>query len=228
MFICITRKFWVFFILIYFTLFLPFSVLADEELIETTVLNEFLDDFYMNLQRVAETGDSSLSERTNLEIKTRKWNDYLTNILPRRIKVRVPVDEVSLGKETFNRSTAEIKFDFKLDMPQQYFQYQNNIGGKIFGLLVTEFTKNDKKWIQIQPEFNKFQVESDKARKLEVLNKHGYLIFEITMSISREAGWLHYYQTVFGIESVQWLVENELLWKLDSLPFEDILNREKQ
>lgn len=227
MLICIPRRFFIIPILLFLTLFLKYPVLADEEIIETSGLYEFLDEFYMNLHQADVSGDSSLSERTNLEIRTRKWNDYLTKILPRRIKVKVPIDEVSLGKEKFNRSSAEIKFDFNLDMPQRYFQYKNNISGKILELLKTGYDKNDKKWIQIQPKFNKFRIESDKARKLEVLNKHGYLIFEITMSISREAGWLHYYQTVFGFESVQWQVDNELLWQLDSLPFEDILNRDK-
>jgi hypothetical protein len=227
MIVDLSRLIFVLLVATFFTLTSPGIITADEEVFDKAALNEFLDEFYYNLQLAAESGDSTLSERTNLEIRTRKWNAYLTQTLPKRIKVQIPIEDISLGKETFNRTPAEIKFDFILTMPRKYFKYENNIGSKIFEIIETEFSEDDKNWIRLQPKFSKFQIESDKARKLEVLEKKGYLIFEITMKITREAGWLHFYQTIFGFVSVQWFVEDEILWQLETLPFEDILNRDK-
>jgi hypothetical protein len=214
------------FLLFILSFFISSQLSAQDAIIDRTEFYEFLDDFYASLQKAADAGDSTLSDRTNLEIRTRQWNDYLTQTLPKRIKIQIPVDDISLGKETFNRSKAEISYDFKLEMPQKYFQFENNIGSKVFKVNVTEFSKADKNWIRLFPKLSEFEVESDKARKLNVLDEMGYLIFEVTMTITREAGWLHFYQTVFGFESVRWMVDDQLLWELESLPFEEILKRD--
>jgi hypothetical protein len=200
---------------------------SDELRMEKGEFYEFLDNFYQNLETATQAGDSSFSERTNLEIKTREWNDYLTDNLPKRLYVKVPIDKVSIGKETFNRSDAEIQYDFHVNMPLEHFQYKNHVSGRIFKITPVEFNENNQEFLRLQPGFEKFQVESNLARKLNVLEKNGYLIFEITMSITREAGWLQYYQTIISFESVQWYVEDELLWELESLPFEEILLRDK-
>jgi hypothetical protein len=220
-----SAKFLISAFIIILVVYLPLS--SDDLRLEKGQFYEFLDNFYENLAAVTQAGDSSFSERTNLEIKTRKWNDYLTDNLPKRFYVKVPIDKVSIGKETFNRSDAEVQYDFHVNMPVEYFQFKNNVSGRIFKIRSLEFSENDQNFLRLEPGFEKFRLESNLARKLKVLDKNGHLIFEITMSITREAGWLQYYQTIISFESVQWYVEDELLWELESLPFEEILLRDK-
>jgi len=106
----------------------------------------FLDEFYSQLHEIRQMQDSSLSASTNLELQTRKWNDYLAQNLPRRVWVKIPLNKVSLGKSSFQRWEAHIEFDFNIEIPKEKFQFENNIDTqnqfeiKTIGMAETNYT----------------------------------------------------------------------------------------
>ncbi|UCF63347.1 MAG: hypothetical protein JSW33_12375 [bacterium] len=201
---------------------------AQEEMPADTFYN-FLDDFYQQLYRIKQLHDSSLSQDTNLEIQIRSWNDYLAQKLPRRMLVNVPVDEVTLGKEKFNRSEARMTYNFRLNIPKDHFQYENNIDSQNqFILKEVTSEKDSGDFLILEPQLKNVVVESNLAKTIDLLKNQSHLVFEIKMNVTRESGWLHFYQTVISFETVRWMIDEVVLWQLQSLPFEEIMRRKEK
>ena len=202
------------------------NILLAQEKVASDSFTVFLDDFYQNLQQIQQMHDSSLSRDTNLEIQIRKWNDYLAQKLPRRDLVIVPVEEVSLGKEKYNRSQAQIVYNFRIKIPKEHFQYENNVDAKGQFFIKKVQLENDSSDFQIlELQINNIFVESPLAKTQDILNNQSHLVFEIKMDITRESGWLHFYQTILSLESVTWMIDDVILWQLETLPFEEIMKR---
>lgn len=190
----------------------------------------FLEDYIQTLQATRAAGDTSLSSATNLELQVRRWNDYLSSALPRKFVVAVPVVNVKVGKEKYNRSEVQIDYEFQIKFPQRNFRYENNIANPEGSLKLEELQQEDdgQKWIIIIPRLQRLQVQSNLARKFDVLNNHGFLLFDIQLNYSREGGWTQFYYTVLTLSSIRWAVDNEIIWQLESLPFNDILKQIKE
>jgi len=204
-----------------------FLIAQDEMTVDT--FYAFLEDFYKQLDRIQQMQDSSFSQDTNLEIQIRSWNDYLSQKLPRRLLVIVPVDEVTLGKEKFNRSEARITYNFKLNIPKDHFQYENNIDSQDqFFLKKITLEKDTGDFLILEPQLKNIVVESNLAKIHNILINESHLVFEIKMNITRQAGWLHFYQTIISFETVKWIINNVVLLQLESLPFEEIMKRKEK
>jgi hypothetical protein len=190
----------------------------------------FLADYIRNLQSTRTASDTSLSSATNLEMQVRRWNDYLSGVLPRKYIVAVPVEDVKVGREKYNRSEVQIKYEFQIKFPQRNFRYENDIANPEGSLKLEESQYEDdgQKWIVLVPRLQRIQVQSNLARKYDVLNNHGFLLFEIQLNYSREGGWTQFYHTVLTLNSIRWAVNNETIWQLESLPFDDIILRERK
>jgi hypothetical protein len=209
-------------------LIIIFTPLYSQENISREDFYSFLTDYIRNLQSTRTGVDTSLSSSTNLELKVRRWNDYLSGVLPRKFIVAVPVEDVKVGREKYNRSEVEINYEFQIKFPQRNFRYENNISNPEGSLKLQELQQVDdgQKWVILIPHLQRLQVQSNLARKFDVLNNHGFLLFDIRLNYSREGGWTQFYYTVITLSSVRWSVDNETIWQLESLPFDDIIFRE--
>jgi len=70
-------------------------------------------------------------------------------------------------------------------------------------------------------------IEASIASKHNIAEKKGHLLLEIKMNISRESSWLQFYNTILSLNSVRWVAEDDILWELQTLPFEEIIQRNK-
>ncbi len=190
----------------------------------------FLEDYIGNLHSANMVGDSSLSPQTNLELRVRKWNDYISAVLPARYLVVVPVEEVSVGREKYNRSEVQIDYSFQVKFPQLNFRFENNVSNPegSFKLDKHQEEVEGSKWIILIPRLQKLLVQSNLARKFDILRNHGNLLFKIQLNYSREGGWTHFYHTVITFNSIRWEVDNETVWQLESLPFNEIMLHNKK
>jgi hypothetical protein len=200
---------------------------APEEL-SREVFYGFLEEFYNQLHQIQEMQDSSLSANTNLELQTRKWNDYLAQKLPQRIWVNLPVDRVSLGKASFQRLEARIDFEFIIEIPTEYIRFENNIDAQNqFELDIKPLEKEKYNYLIIRPKVKNIIIEASIASKHNVDEEKGHLLIEITMNTSRESSWLQFHHIIFSLNSVRWVAGDDTLWELQTLPFEEIIHRKK-
>ncbi|MCK4893223.1 MAG: hypothetical protein KAT07_04615 [Calditrichia bacterium] len=199
-----------------------------QEEISREAFYTFLEEFSGHLNKIRQTQDSSLSANTNLELQTRKWNDYLSQNLPKRIWVNIPVDKVTLGKASFQRLEAHIEFEFYIEIPEDNFQFENNIDAQNqFEVDVKLLERDQKNYLTIHPKVKNIIIEAGIASKHDIVEKKGHLLFEIKMNISRGSSWLQYYDTILSLNSVKWVTGDDILWELNILPFEEIMQRNK-
>ncbi len=212
-------------------LLFPFSYVAEsQENLSREEFYEFMNDYIMQFFVTRQAIDTALSRETNLELQVRTWNGYVEEHLPKKFYVSVPVMNVSVGKETYNRSAVDIKYDFQIEIPKRRFRYENNLAteGIRFKLEVIPEKQDDVEWVILKPSLGTLEVKSDLARKYNILKNSGNLVFEIRLNYSREAGWTQFFQTVVSLNSIRWVVDDGTIWEIGSLPFETIFYRDKQ
>lgn len=200
---------------------------AQEEM-SREALYTFLDEFYSNLHGIRQMQDSSLSVSTNLELQTRKWNDYLAQNLPRRFWVQIPVNKVSLGKSSFQRLEAGVEFDLIIEIPTENFQFENNIDTQDQFDIKTKFLEKEQgSYKSIHPTVKNIIIEASIASKHNIVEKKGHLLLEIKMNVSRGSSWLQFYDTIISLNSVRWVADEDILWELQTVSFEELLQRNK-
>lgn len=183
---------------------------------------QFLTNYIENLQQILLTEDTTLTELTNLELKIRLWNDYVVQKLPKRFAVKVPLDNVQLKKQKYNRAEVKIDYNFEVNFPVENFRFEDNLPDKNIALVNTIKNINDQGWYEIHPVIDMLIVEANQARKYNVVKNKGYLLFGIKIALSREGGWTQFYQTVVSFDWVKWMVEDGTIWEVEPLPIEEL------
>jgi hypothetical protein len=198
---------------------------ADEEM-SREAFYAFISEYNARLFQITEMYDSSLSVNTNRELRIRTWNDYLSQNLPKRIWVNIPLDKITLGKSSFQRLEARIEFDFSIEFPQNNLKFENNIDSQNqFEVDKELLEKEQKEYLFIKPRLKNIIIEAGIASKHDIIVQKGYLLLEIKMNISRGTSWLQFHDTILSFNSVKWIAGNEILWELKTMPLEEIMRR---
>jgi hypothetical protein len=174
------------------------------------------------------SGDTTLSEPTSLELKIRQWNDFTVKSLPKRFAVKVPIDNVTLKTQKYNRAEVDIDFNFKATFPEQNFRFEDNLPEKNIDLQNVVKDLNGQSWYEITPLIDILVIEANQARKYNIVKNKGYLLFGIKVALSREAGWTQFYQTVISFDWVKWLVDDGTIWEVEPLPIEEIFFKKEE
>jgi hypothetical protein len=189
---------------------------------------QFLQEYVDHLQQILTSGDTTLSPTTSMELKIRQWNDYVVETLPRRFAVKVPIDNVTLKKQKYNRAEVDIDFNFQVTFPEKNFRFEDNLPlQKNIELLSLIKDLNGQNWYEISPVLGILVVEANQARKYNIVQNKGYLLFGIKVALSREGVWTQFYQTVVSFDWVKWIVDDGTLWEVEPLPIEEIFFKEK-
>ncbi|OGB61715.1 MAG: hypothetical protein A2Y94_00175 [Caldithrix sp. RBG_13_44_9] len=184
--------------------------------------SQFLQEYIEHLQQIMASGDTTLSEPTSQELRIRQWNDFVVKSLPKRFAVKVPIDNVTLKTQKYNRAEVEISFSFMASFPEQNFRFEDNLPGKNIELLSVIKDVNGQGWYEITPLIDILVIEANQARKYNIVKNKGYLLFGIKVALSREAGWTKFYQTVISFDWVKWMVDDGTIWEVEPLPIEEI------
>ncbi|MBN2367023.1 MAG: hypothetical protein JXL67_12710 [Calditrichaeota bacterium] len=189
-------------------------------------MGKYVEEFFKSRQAI----DTTLSPQTNLEMQVRSWNHYIDTHLPRKFLVSVPITKVSVGKEIYNRSEVEISYDFKIQFPERNFRFENNLSVQDLSFQLKKINEDREGtvWVTLNPELRTFKVQSNLARKYDILKNPGNLIFEILLNYSHETSWTQYYQTVISLNSIRWAVGEGIIWEAEPLPFETIFYRDRK
>jgi hypothetical protein len=190
--------------------------------------SQYLQQYIEQLQQIMASGDTTFSEPTSLEMRTRQWNDFVVKNMPKRFAVKVPIDNVTLKKQKYNRAEVEIDFSFMVNFPEQNFRFEDNLPEKNIELLSLVKDLNGQGWYEIIPAIDILVIEANQARKYSVVKNKGYLLFGIKLALSREAGWTQFYQTVISFDWVKWQVDDGTIWEVEPLPIEDLFFKKEE
>ena len=165
---------------------------------------------------------------TSRELRRRQRNDYVVETLPKRFAVKVPIDNVTLKKQKYNRAEVDIDFNLLVTFPEKNFRFEDNLPlNKNIELLSFIKDLNGQAWYEISPLIDILVVEANQARKYNIVKNKGYLLFGIKVALSREGVWTQFYQTVVSFDWVKWVVEDGTIWEVEPLPIEEIFFKEK-
>ncbi len=196
-----------------------------QEIVTREEFYRFLETYIGNLQKANQVVDTSFSAKTNLDLRVRRWNDHVTNTLPRVFLIQVPLNKVSMKSQKYNRAYVDISYDFRIQVPEKSFLYENNLPEGNFKLLVSKSESDQEPWLKLNPEIKDLVIEANLARKYDVTDKKGYLLFGIKVGFTRASGMTQFYQTTLAFNSLKWMVAENLVWELEPLPFDQILIR---
>ena len=115
-----------------------------------------------------------------------------------------------------------------MEIPEDNFQFENNIDSqKQFEVDIKPLEREQKNYLTIHPTVKNIIIEAGIASKNEIVENKGHLLFEIKMNILRGSSWLQFYDILLSFNSVKWVAGDDILWELSTLPFEDIMQRNK-